>query len=105
MSFLSARKSLILAFVISVAAGFATPSLAQQQTQQAPPDKSGTSRQGASAQGAPAQAAPAPPKLNPMEETDYKALKAVPDGDASTADKKIEMCQQFLQKYPDSRYQ
>ena len=107
MSFFSARKALILALVIFFAAGFATASLAQQ-TQQPPPDKSGTPGQGSSAQGAPAQAAPAPPappKLNPKEEADYKALKGVPDGDASTADKKIQMCQEFLQKYPDSRYQ
>ena len=112
LSTLSSRKSLILALMIFAAAGFATASLAQQQT---PPDKSGSSGQGSSGQGAsgqgatgqgaPAQAAPAPPKLNPKEEADYKALKAIPDGDASTADKKIQMSQQFLQAYPDSRYQ
>ncbi len=43
--------------------------------------------------------------MNPKEEADYKALKAIPDGEASTADKKIELSQQFLQTYPDSRYQ
>jgi len=110
MPFLSTRKSLVLALLISIACAGATASLARQQTQQAPPDKSGSSGQGSSGQGAsgqsaPVQAAPAPPKLNPKEEADYKALKAIPDGDASTADKKIQMSQQFLQTYTESRYQ
>ena len=110
MPFLSTRKSLVLALLISIACAGATASLVRQQTQQAPPDKSGSSGQGSSGQGAsgqsaPVQAAPAPPKLNPKEEADYKALKAIPDGDASTADKKIQMSQQFLQTYTESRYQ
>lgn len=45
------------------------------------------------------------PKLNPKEEADYKALNAVPDSDRSVADKKIQLAQQFLQKYPGSRYE
>lgn len=45
------------------------------------------------------------PKLNPKEEADYKALNAVPENDRSTADKKIQLSQQFLQKYPGSRYE
>lgn len=45
------------------------------------------------------------PKLNPKEEADYKALNAVPDNDRSAADKKIQLAQQFLQKYPGSRYE
>jgi len=54
----------------------------------------------------PAQnAKPEAPKINPKEEADYKALATLPDNDKSTADKKIQLSQQFLQKYPGSRYE
>ena len=49
--------------------------------------------------GAPATPAPAP--ASPDEEAAYKALQAVPPDDI---DKRIPMAEQFLQKYPQSRY-
>jgi tetratricopeptide (TPR) repeat protein len=74
------------------------PSLRQpgSQPQQQPASNPG-------APGQPPQATPAgqpeAPKLNPQEEADYKALY-----DADDADKKIQLSQDFLQKYPDSVY-
>ena len=103
MKFLSIRRS--ANFIVFLVVVFATLSLAQydQPTQQQPPsDKSGTPGQGSAAQGAPAQA---PPKLNPKEESDYKVLITLPESDRSTPDKKIQLGQQFLQKYPGSRYE
>jgi tetratricopeptide (TPR) repeat protein len=105
MKFLSIRRSANFAFIVFLVVVFATLSLAQydQPTQQQPPsDKSGTPGQGSAAQGAPAQA---PPKLNPKEESDYKVLITLPESDRSTPDKKIQLGQQFLQKYPGSRYE
>ncbi len=49
--------------------------------------------------GAPAAAAPAP--STPEEEAAFKAFQAVPPNDI---DKRIPMAEQFLQKYPQSRY-
>jgi len=66
----------------------------------------GASPQQPSPSDKPAQnAKPEAPKLNPKEEADYKALTAIPDNDKSTADKKVQMSAQFLQKYPGSRYE
>jgi tetratricopeptide (TPR) repeat protein len=49
--------------------------------------------------GAPAPAAPAP--STPEEEAAFKAFQAVPPNDI---DKRIPLAEQFLQKYPQSRY-
>jgi len=75
-----------------------------QQTQ--PPSQSGA--QGSSGQGqAQGQQGQTPeaPKLNPKEEADYKALMALSANDKTAVDKKIQLCQQFLQSYPGSRYE
>jgi tetratricopeptide (TPR) repeat protein len=98
MSFFTSRRSAILAVLFSAVVLFATVSFAQQYPSPAP---------AAPPQGAQGTQAtpPAPRKLNPKEEVDYKALLALPNGDAATADKKIQLGQQFLQKYPDTRYQ
>ena len=61
--------------------------------QTTPPDKPGQNGK------------PETPKINPKEEADYKALTAIPDNDKSVADKKIQLSQQFLPKYPGSRYE
>jgi len=100
MKFLSIRRCANVSFVFSLAAIFTSVSFAQYGSstqQQSPADKSG-----ASAQGPPA---PAPPKLNPKEEADYKGLVTLPENDRTTPDKKIQLGQQFLEKYPGSRYE
>jgi tetratricopeptide (TPR) repeat protein len=51
--------------------------------------------------GAPAAAAQAPAPATPEEEAAYKAFVAVPPNDI---DKRIPMAEEFLQKYPQSRY-
>ena len=48
-----------------------------------------------------AAATPAPVPSSPEEEAAYKAFQAVPPNDV---DKRIPMAEQFLQKYPQSRY-
>jgi len=70
-----------------------------------------SSRQGTQKQPAPlsmdspqagAAAAPAPPApVTPEEDAAFKAFQAVPPNDL---DKRIPMAEQFLQKYPQSRY-
>ncbi len=71
-----------------------------QQGQQ-PPANPNPGAPGTPPQAAPPApgAQPAAPKLNPQEEADYKALFDVTD-----AGKKIELGQDFLQKYPTSHY-
>jgi tetratricopeptide (TPR) repeat protein len=64
---------------------------AQQQGSSQPPPKSGAAGQG--------QAQPEAPKMNPQEQADYKAFVDAPD-----PDKKIQLGQGFLQKYPMSIY-
>jgi tetratricopeptide (TPR) repeat protein len=49
----------------------------------------------------PATAAPAPPKIDPLEEADYKAFYDLKPEDA---DKRIELGDAFIQKYPNSKY-
>ena len=79
-----------------VAATFAASSSARTSPpQQAPPSLAG-------AQGKPEPGShPDAPKPNPKEEADYKAFTAVAPGDAG---KKIQLGQQFLQNYPETRY-
>lgn len=96
-SFFWDKKRAPLWVAIVVFFAFAAPSFAQYAppAQQEPPP---------SDKNAPPPKQEAP-KLNPKEEADYKALNAVPENDRSTADKKIQLSQQFLQKYPGSRYE
>lgn len=94
------NKTVVLAILVFFGLGLGVPSFAQYGSsapaqQPPPPDK-------------PAQngnAKPEAPKLNPKEEADYKALSALADNDKSVADQKIQRSQQFLQKYPGSRYE
>jgi len=71
------------------------------QQQQQPPANSSPGAPGTPPQAAPPApgAQPEAPKLNPQEEADYKALFDVTD-----AGKKIQLGQDFLQKYPTSHY-
>jgi tetratricopeptide (TPR) repeat protein len=99
------KRVTTLATALLFVAALAIPSLAQSQygapqQQQTPPENNNGNNQSQSQ-----QKPPEPPKLNPKEEADYKALSAVPENDKSTVDKNIQMSQQFLQKYPGSRYE
>lgn len=92
------NKVVLLVVLLFAGLGLAVPSFAQYggsaPAQQAPPSDK------------PAQnAKPEAPKINPKEEADYKALSLLADNDRSVADKKIQLSQQFLQKYPESRYE
>lgn len=82
------RSILVLAMLF--AATIITPAN-QQGSNQQPPPKPGASGQ----QAPPAEA----PKVNPQEQADYKAFF-----DAQDPDKKIQLGQAFLQKYPMSNY-
>lgn len=88
-------RQFILGTALAVTAALAAPAFAQYGGA-VPQDT--PSQSDKSAQKPPAQA----PKLNPKEEKDYKALDATPETDA---DKKVQLGNQFLQKYPDSRYE
>jgi tetratricopeptide (TPR) repeat protein len=96
---LTRNKSTLFWAVALFLSAFGSGLLAQEQQQ--PSDKSGPQGQAAPAQNGKPEA----PKLNPKEEADYKAFVALPDGDRATADKKIQLGQQFMQKYPESRYE
>jgi len=72
------------AFVFGIAAAPATAS-AQAQSKQNPP----------------VAAAPAQPKADPAEEAAYKAFYDAPEQDL---DKKISLGEDFVQKYPSSKY-
>jgi len=87
-------------------AGFAQTAPASQSTQsnqsqpaqqQGSKDQSGTS--GGNTTGLTLDAAP--PPVNAEEEAAYKAFDAVPNSDVT---KKISAGEEFLQKYPESRY-
>jgi tetratricopeptide (TPR) repeat protein len=72
----------------------AMPSYPAPQQQQQPPPSADKSTQ-------PATPAAAAPKVDPAEEADYKAFTALkPEDD----DKRIELGDGFVQKYPSSRY-
>jgi tetratricopeptide (TPR) repeat protein len=90
----------VFATVLLLAAILATPSFAQYGGAPAQGQSPSDNKDAKGAQGsAPPQQAP---KLNPKEEKDYKELNATPD---TSADKKIQLGTQFLQKYPTSRYE
>jgi tetratricopeptide (TPR) repeat protein len=46
----------------------------------------------------------AAPAASPEEDTAYAAVAAIPNTDRASADKKIQLGQDFLDKYPSSRY-
>jgi tetratricopeptide (TPR) repeat protein len=70
--------------------------------QQQPDDKKQPAPLSMDSPQAGAAAAPAPPApVTPEEDAAFKAFQAVPPNDL---DKRIPMAEQFLQKYPQSRY-
>jgi tetratricopeptide (TPR) repeat protein len=90
----------ILAIFLAAGISFAPSSRAQDQQQPPPPAKPAAPGQAAPAAGAPAPAEA--PKIDPEEEKAYKAFS-----DASSVqdtDKQITLGEQFVQKYPQSKY-
>src|SRR5271165_4571257 len=77
-----------------------TQSAPAQQQQSADKDKQPAPLSMDSPQAGAAAAAPVAPP-SPEEEAAFKAFQAVPPNDI---DKRIPMAEQFLQKYPQSRY-
>lgn len=101
MTFISIRTGIrTLAIFLAVGLSLAPSSHAQyqQQQQQTPPAKPSPPGQAASGAQPPAEA----PKIDPEEE---KAYKAFFDATASQdTDKQITLGEQFVQKYPQSKY-
>jgi len=97
---------LILAAVCTTSFAFAPASLAQGTNPNRLPNKEQQQEQDQQlkqrqlGQGIPDQQAPAP-KVDPLEEAAYKAFY---DAGAKDADKRIQLGQDFVQKYPSSRY-
>jgi len=94
-SFSTRNPAIFLAAASLVFSAAASSVVQAAPSQQAPAP---AAQPGAQDKAAP----PQPPKLNPKEETDYKAFAAVVPSDAS---KKIQLGQQFLQNYPGTRYE
>jgi tetratricopeptide (TPR) repeat protein len=105
--FLICRATGILGFALAAILAFAPGSRAQQAAPTPDPAKPSLAPQSTTpttitsvAPGA--IAAPAePPKVDPAEETAYKAFSDVKPEDA---DKQIQLGEQFVQKYPTSKY-
>jgi tetratricopeptide (TPR) repeat protein len=99
MTLTSIRRGIrILAIILAAALSFVPSSRAQDQQQQQPA-KPAAPGQAAPAAGAPPAEAP---KIDPEEEKAFKAF-----ADASTpqdTDKQIALGEQFVQKYPQSKY-
>jgi tetratricopeptide (TPR) repeat protein len=94
------RKAVLTVFLaigLFVATGRASAGQGQTQQNQAPPKPGAPSLQPAPAAGAPAAA----PQIDPQEEAAYKAFS---DASPQDADKKVQMGEDFVQKYPASRY-
>lgn len=73
----------------------------QQQQQQPPPTLQPPPQQQKPGKAAPQQEKPAAPKIDPQEEAAYKAFT---DTNPSDADKEVQLGEDFLQKYPTSKY-
>jgi len=90
----------ILAIFLAAGLSFVSTSRAQDQQQQQPAKPAAPAQAPAPAAGAPPPAEP--PKIDPEEEKAFKAFS-----DASTpqdVDKQIALGEQFVQKYPQSKY-
>jgi tetratricopeptide (TPR) repeat protein len=102
----SIRKIMFFAIVITFALAAAPRSFAQMRpsypgTQDVPPPPP-PAQQAPTDKTTPATtSAPAAPKIDPVEEADYKAFYDLKPEDA---DKRIELGDAFIQKYPDSKY-
>jgi tetratricopeptide (TPR) repeat protein len=93
----SARLAAVVVLFFSMGLFRAGVRAAQGQAQQTPPPKNGAPASGTSA----APAAPAAPAVDPQEEAAYKAFFDVSPQDV---DKKVQMGEDFVAKYPASRY-
>jgi tetratricopeptide (TPR) repeat protein len=97
MTIRSLRKKIPLFAIVFALALFASPrSFAQMPSYPAPQQQ-----QPADKSAAPTTPAPAAPKVDPAEEADYKAFFELKPTDY---DKRIELGEAFVQKYPTSKY-
>lgn len=78
----------------------AVPPIAAQQPEQPAPGQQPPQEQPPAKPEAPTAQPPAPP-VNPEEEQDYEAFRAVPNNDVQ---QQIELGEEFLAKYANSRY-
>jgi hypothetical protein len=94
----------LAALVVLLAVFLSAPDSFAQYQQAAPPASSGSKSQAqpqAQKDGQAAAAAPAAPKADPEEEAAYKAFN---DTKPEDADKRIQLGEQYVQKYPLGRY-
>ena len=100
-------RSGIAALVVLLALILSAPNSFAQYQQAAPPSTPGSQAEGASKTQQQTQkegqttAAPAAPKADPEEEAAYKAFF---DTKAEDADKRIQLGEQYIQKYPNGKY-
>jgi hypothetical protein len=83
------------------AALLAAPNTFAQYQQAAPPASAGAQSQAPKDGQTAAAAAPAAPKADPEEEAAYKAFS---DTKPEDADKRIQLGEQYVQKYPNGKY-
>lgn len=91
----------LVAFFVGAAGAFGQAPAAQPQQQPAPAPAPGAGDKSAAPQAAPLTLDSTPPPVNAEEEAAIKAFRA--EGTAEEA-KKDQMAEDFLQKYPQSRY-
>ncbi|MFY9802182.1 MAG: hypothetical protein WA211_08905 [Candidatus Acidiferrales bacterium] len=97
------RKATGTAFILlALALIYAPLSFAQDQQQQAKPATEAPSLDKLPANGAQPAPAAAPKPADPEEEAAYKALT---DTKPEDADKRIQLGEQYLQKYPTGKYE
>lgn len=103
----SIRNAIGLAAILLVCALiFAPESSAQYQQQQSPPPPQQTKPATPSGQAAPANGTqPAAEASKPVDPEEDKAYKALMDTKSEDADKRIQLGEQYLQKYPNGKYQ
>ena len=91
----------LAALVVLLAVFLAVPDSFAQYQQAPPPASSGAQSQAPKDGQTAAAAAPAAPKADPEEEAAYKTFS---DTKTEDADKRIQLGEQYVQKYPSGRY-
>jgi tetratricopeptide (TPR) repeat protein len=94
-------RSVLSTLVVLLAVFLLTPNSFAQYQQAAPPVAPGSQSKAQPQTQKDGQTAPAAPKVDPEEEAAYKAFS---DTKPQDADKRIQLGEQYVQKYPSGRY-
>jgi len=97
----SSRKQILAALALGVALFTGKPAFAQAPSSQQPAAPAATDKDKAQAPVAPLTLDAAPPPVNAEEDAAMKAFRDAPIADVA---KKDQMGEEFVQKYPQSRY-